>query len=71
MIRLSNDKLIPQYKKITDIVHKENCPIIAQLALGAYYKNDKEIKPNQMTEEDILVTGKIESLDFEKERDES
>jgi len=56
MMRLSNDKLIPQYKKLTDIAHKENCPIIAQLALGAYYKNDREIRPNQMTEEDIKNT---------------
>ena len=24
---------------------------------------------SQMTEEDILVTGKIESIDFEKERE--
>ena len=56
MMRLSNDKLIPQYKKLVDIVHKENCPIIAQLALGAYYKNDREIKPNYMTEEDIKNT---------------
>ena len=55
-MRLSNDKLIPQYKKLVDIVHKENCPIIAQLALGAYYKNDREIKPNYMTEEDIKNT---------------
>lgn len=36
MMRLSDDKLIPQYQKLTDIVHKENCPILAQIALGAY-----------------------------------
>ena len=33
MMRLSDDKLIPQYKKLTDIVHKENCPILAQLKI--------------------------------------
>ena len=43
MMRLSDDKLIPQYQKLTEIVHKEGCPIIAQLALGAYYKEDFEI----------------------------
>ena len=53
MMRLSDDILIPQYKKLTDIVHKENCPIIAQLALGAYYKGSIEIPPNDMTQEEI------------------
>ena len=54
MMRLSDDKLIPQYKKLTDIVHKENCPILAQIALGAYYdKNEMEIYPDDMSLEDI------------------
>jgi len=53
MMRLSDDKLIPQYQKLTEIVHKENCPILAQLALGAYYKEDIEIEPDYMSLEDI------------------
>ena len=54
MMRLSDDKLIPQYQKLTDIVHKENCPILAQIALGAYYdKNETEIYPDSMSKEDI------------------
>ena len=53
MMRLSDDKLIPQYKKLTDIAHKENCPIISQLALGAYYEDEIEITPDHMTIEDI------------------
>ena len=54
MMRLSDDKLIPQYKKITNIVHKENCPILAQIALGAYYdKFETEIYPDDMSLEDI------------------
>jgi len=52
-MRLSEDKLIPQYKKLTDIVHKENCPIIAQIALGAYYKGSNEVEIDDMTEEEI------------------
>ena len=53
-MRLSDDKLIPQYKQLTDIVHKDNCPILAQLALGAFYNNDGvEINPDDMTLEDI------------------
>ena len=53
MMRLSDDKLIPQYQKLTDIVHKENCPILAQIALGAYYKKDIEIEPDDMSLDDI------------------
>lgn len=53
MMRLSDDKLIPQYQKLVDIVHKENCPIIAQLALGAYYKDDIEIDIDDMNVDDI------------------
>lgn len=54
-MRLSEDKLIPQYKKLTDIVHKENCPIIAQIALGAYYKGSNEVEIDDMTEEEIKM----------------
>lgn len=39
MMRLCDDTLIPQYKKLTDIIHEEDCPVITQLALGAYYRN--------------------------------
>ena len=54
MMRLSDDKLIPQYKKLTDIVHKENIPILAQLALGAYYDKDQnEIYIDDMSLGDI------------------
>ena len=53
MMRLSNDELIPQYKKLTDIIHKNNCAVIAQLALGAYYKNGEQVEPDEMTVDDI------------------
>ena len=53
MMRLSNDVLIPSYKKLTDTVHQHNCPIIAQLALGAYYKDDLQIEPDEMLATDI------------------
>lgn len=53
MMRLSEDFLIPQYKKLTEIVHAENCKIISQLALGAFYKNSAEIPENDLTREDI------------------
>ncbi len=34
MARLSNDSLIAEHKRLTDTVHKYDCPIIAQLAMG-------------------------------------
>lgn len=39
--------------------------------IGIININGFNLKLNQMTEEDILVTGRIESLDFERERDEN
>lgn len=38
--------------------------------IGIININGFNLKLNQMTEEDILVTGRIESIEFEKERDE-
>ena len=35
MMRLCDDALIPQYTKLTDIIHAEGLPVITQLALGA------------------------------------
>lgn len=49
MARLSNDGLIPEHKRLTDIVHAHDVPIIAQLALGEY--QNKEI--DELTENDI------------------
>lgn len=53
MMRLSEDFLIPQYKKLTAIVHEKNCKIISQLALGAFYKNSAEIEIDELTNADI------------------
>ena len=53
MMRLSEDFLIPQYKKLTEIVHAENCKIISQLALGAFYKNSVEIPENNLSAVEI------------------
>ena len=39
-------------------------------AIGIININGFNLKLNQMTEDDILVTGKIESIELEKERDE-
>lgn len=57
MMRLCDDALIPQYKKLVDIIHAEGTPVITQLALGAYYreKNSRfqQIEPDEMTVEEI------------------
>ena len=53
-MRLSDDKVIPQYKQLTDILHKENCTILTQLALRTYYNNENvELTPDEMSVEDI------------------
>lgn len=49
MARLSNDGLIPEHTRLTDIVHRNDIPIIAQLALGEY--RNKEI--GELTDSDI------------------
>ena len=57
-MRLSRDELIPQYKKLTDIIHDGGCPAILQLAMGAYYRKlpngiVQQAEPDQMTEDEI------------------
>lgn len=49
MARLSNDGLIAEHKRLTDIVHAHHVPIIAQLALGEY--QNKEI--DELTDSNI------------------
>lgn len=58
MMRLSDDSLIPEYKKVVDLIHKENVPVIAQLALGGYYRPDShgrmaQYEPDDMSGEQI------------------
>ena len=55
MVRLSNDSLIDEHKKLIDIVHNENCKIITQLALGEY----KELMPDELTKSDIADIEKL------------
>lgn len=53
MMRLSGDKLIPKYKKLTDIAHSEGCAILAQIAMGAFYRNSDEVAEDDMTPAEI------------------
>ena len=57
MMRLSDDKLIPKYKKLVDLIHSYKVPVITQLALGGYYKeidgNLTMLEPDDMSVDDI------------------
>lgn len=57
MMRLSDNALIPQYQKLVDVIHKEGCPVITQLALGAYYRDVHgkymQVEPDDMSVEEI------------------
>ena len=54
MMRLSDNKLIPQYKKLVEIIHAENCAAISQLALGAFYdKSFAEVSENNLSTENV------------------
>lgn len=57
MMRLCDDALIPQYRKLVDMIHAESCPVITQLALGAYYREAggrfRQVEPDDMTIEEI------------------
>ena len=59
MMRLCCDELIPQYIKLTDIIHAEGIPAITQLALGAYYRERDsryhQVEPDNMSEDEIRL----------------
>lgn len=57
MMRLCDDALIPQYRKLTEIIHAEGIPAITQLALGGYYRETDgrylRVEPDNMTTDEI------------------
>ena len=53
MMRLSEDALIGQYRRLAEGVHAGGCPVVAQLALGAYYRAGVQTEPDGMTVEEI------------------
>ena len=60
MMRLCDDALIPQYRRLVEIIHREACPAVAQLALGAYYRPVEggrfmQVEPDDMTAEEIRL----------------
>ncbi|MBR2209815.1 MAG: NADH:flavin oxidoreductase [Synergistaceae bacterium] len=60
MMRLSEDFLISQYKKLVEIIHAQDCAAISQIALGAFYRDKIQFEPDEMTIEEInLVREKF------------
>lgn len=50
MMRLCDDSLIPEYRKLVDLIKAHDVFVLSQLALGAYYKKGKS---GSYEEEDI------------------
>lgn len=55
MARLSNDGLIDQHRRLTDLAHRHDCRIIAQLALGEYNGKRRDMDIDDMTAADIVT----------------
>lgn len=58
MMRLCGDDLVPEYKKLVEIIKKHHAAVITQLALGAYYAKGRdgrcrEVEIDYMTKEQI------------------
>lgn len=66
MVRLSDDALIAEHRRLTRLAHEKNCPVIAQIALGEYNRvspdgavTARDIEIDDLTESDI---GRIIAL---------
>ncbi|WP_165079151.1 MULTISPECIES: NADH:flavin oxidoreductase [unclassified Desulfovibrio] len=61
MMRLCDDALIPEYQKLTDIIHKHGVSVLTQLALGAYYAKGPDGRYREV-EIDAMSTGEVERM---------
>jgi len=58
LLRLHDDSLVPEYRKLVEEIHKYDCVAMSQLALGIYLKQTEtgqsiSLEPNEMKKEDI------------------
>lgn len=57
MMRLCDDALVPQYARLTQVIHAHEVPVLAQLALGAFYRETPtgslQVEPDDMTADEI------------------
>ena len=53
--RLQGDAVIPEYKKLTDMVHQTDALIVAQLAYGGYFRTgvQEQVSPDDMTQVEL------------------
>ena len=61
MARLSNDSLIAEHKRLTDTVHKYDCPVIAQLVKSTMLKASRQSLDNTL--EIIRTAGEIRNYE--------
>lgn len=53
MMRLSRDDLIPQYRRLTGLIHQASCSVIVQLALGGFYREKRLVEPEAMSVDEV------------------
>ena len=61
MMRLCRDELIPEYKRLTDIIKKHDAAVITQLALGAYYAKGPDGRYREV-EIDYMTPAQIRDM---------
>lgn len=61
MMRLCSDSLVPEYKKLADIIKKHDVTAITQLALGAYYSEGPDDRFREV-EIDRMSTSQIRRM---------
>ena len=56
MMRLHDDAIVPQYAKLVDAIHGQGTPVLTQLALGGFYREDgTRVEPDGMTVEEVRL----------------
>ena len=55
--RLQDDAVIPEYKKLTDMVHQAGSLIVAQLAFGGYFRDGAQVSSDEMTKAELEDVG--------------
>ena len=63
-VRISNDALIEDHRRLTDICHAHGCPILVQTALGEYNRLkdgrfERNVSIDALTHEDIAAIRKL------------
>ncbi|MDE7153078.1 MAG: hypothetical protein K2O00_01370 [Muribaculaceae bacterium] len=58
MMRLCDDSLIPEYKRLTEIIKKHDVFVMTQLALGAYYAKGRDGRYSEV-DIDYMTTEQI------------